>query len=228
MVMASKNARGSVKRVQIDKSQSTMLIAAGVAAFVLSFALVGGRALISQISYQNKVIGAKKDAVQQLKTNVQAVSSLGSSYAAFTSTTQNVLGGSPQGTAQKDGDNAKIVLDALPSKYDFPALATSIEKLMADHQITIDSIGGSDDEVAQSENTSSPDPQPIEIPFQTSGSGNYQSIQALLDSFDKSIRPLQLQSLQLTGGQDDMTVKVEAKTYYQPAKNFNIVKEVVK
>jgi Tfp pilus assembly protein PilO len=220
--------RGSIKRVQIDKSQSTMLIVAGVAAFVLAFTLVGGKALIGQITYQNKVISAKKATVQQLRSNVQAVSSLETSYKAFTSTSQNIIGGNPQGNDQRDGDNAKIVLDALPSKYDFPALVSSVEKLANDQKLGIESISGSDDEVTQTENASSPDPKPVDMPFQVTVNGSYPATKSLLDAFNRSIRPFQLTKLQLSGGQASMTAKIEAKTFYQPAKNFNITKKVVK
>lgn len=231
--MAGKNkstggARGSIKHVQIDKSQSTMLIMAGIAAFVLAFSLVGGKALVDQILYQNRVISAKKVAVQQLRSNVQAVSSLETSYKAFVNTPQNVLGGNPQGNGPNDGDNAKIVLDALPSKYDFPALTSSIEKLVTDQQLTINSISGNDDEVAQTGNGTSPNPKPIDMPFQLSANGSYKSTQSLIDTFNRSIRPIQIQKLQITGLQANLSLKIEAKSYYQPGKNFNMTKKVVK
>lgn len=227
--MASKTrAHVSVKRVQIDKSQSTMLIVAAVAGFFLAFALVGGKALIDQIAYQNRVIGAKKEAVAQLRSNVQATSNLVSSYKAFVTTSQNVIGGNPQGNGPRDGDNAKIVLDALPSKYDFPALGTSLEKLITEQNMAIDNITGSDDEVAQTEKQSSPAPEPEAIPFQVAATGSYQSTQGLIDAFNRSVRPFQIQKLKITGSQSSMSVTVEAQTYYQPAKNFNIAKKVVK
>jgi Tfp pilus assembly protein PilO len=222
------HARISIKRLQIDKSQSTMLITAAIAAFVLSFALVGGKALVSQIAYQNKVISAKKEAVKQLRSNVQATASLESSYKAFVSTSQNVLGGNPQGSGQQDGDNAKIILDALPSKYDFPALTSSLEKIMAGQNLTIESISGSDDEVNQAGNASSPSPEAVAMPFQLAATGSYQASQSLINALDKSIRPFQVQKLQISGGESIMSIKVEAQTYYQPAKNFNITKKVVK
>ncbi len=227
--MANKiNGRASIKRLQIDKSQSTMLITTAIAAFVLIFALVGGKALVSQITYQNRVIGTKKEAVKQLRANVQATTNLVNSYKAFVSTSQNAIGGNPQGTGQQDGDNAKIILDALPSKYDFPALASSLEKLMAGQNLTINSISGSDDEVAQVDNASSPSPEAVAMPFQVSANGSYQSSQGLIEVLDKSIRPFQIQKLQISGSENNMTVKIEAQTYYQPAKNFNITKKVVR
>ena len=227
--MATKtDARASIKRLQIDKSQTTMLITTAIAAFFLAFTLVGGKVLVDQIRYQNKVIGAKKDAVAQLRSNVQATSSLVNSYKAFVSTAQNVIGGNPQGSGQQDGDNAKIVLDALPSKYDFPALATSLEKIINSQNMMITNIGGSDDEIAQTEKESSPAPEPVEMPFQVSANGNYQGVQGLINTFNRSVRPFQIQKLEITGSQSTMTVNIDAKTFYQPAKNFNITKKVVK
>ncbi len=227
--MATKtHARMSIKRLQIDKSQSRMLVVAAVAAFLVAFALVGGKLLINQITYQNRVIATKKDAVKQLRSNVQASASLVNSYKAFVSTSQNVLAGNPQGTGPQDGDNAKIVLDALPSKYDFPALASSLEKVIVGQNLAIESINGSDDEVAQLGNDSSPQPVAVAMPFQVAANGGYQAGQGLISILDKSIRPFQIQKLQLAGGESSMAIKVEAQTYYQPAKNFNITKKVVK
>jgi Tfp pilus assembly protein PilO len=227
--MANKShPRASVKRLQIDKSQSTMLITAAIAGFFLAFMLVGGKVLVDQIKYQNKVIGQKKVAVDQLRTNVQATTSLQNSYKAFVSTSQNVIGGNPQGGGAKDGDNAKIILDALPSKYDFPALASSLEKLITDQGLSIDTISGSDDELAQAEKESSPSPEPVAMPFQVSGTGTYASVQKLITSFNQSVRPFQMQTVEINGGQTNMSVSIDAQTFYQPAKNFNITKKVVK
>ena len=220
--------KGSIKHVQIDKSQSMILIATAVAAFTLIFMIVAAKSLVGQIVYQNKIISGKKDAVKQLKNNVQATSSLETSYKAFVTTSQNVLGGNPQGTGQQDGDNAKIVLDALPSKYDFPALATSLDRLATSQHVDIQNIAGSDDEIAQAGNESSPNPQPVEIPFELTVTGGYTDIQNLVNSFGASIRPFQIQTMQIAGGQSNMTLTLTAKTYYQPAKNFEMTKKVIK
>jgi hypothetical protein len=114
------------KRALISKANSTMVIATGIAAFVFVFSAVASKALFSQASYQNRVITQKKKALSTLNGDISAVSTLKSSYKSFIGTPRNVLGGNPTGTGDQDGDNAKIVLDALPSKYDFPALATSV------------------------------------------------------------------------------------------------------
>lgn len=218
----------SVKHRQISKSQSAIVISTALAAFLVVFAGIASKALISQISYNNRVIETKRKAVSQLKTNTQTAQQLVTSYKTFVGTSTNVIGGSSGGTTPRDGDNAKIILDALPSKYDFPALTTSLEKMLLDQKLEIASIAGSDDEVAQSGMQSSPQPIAVDVPFELSAIGPYTGVQGALDTFNKSIRPFHVSTLQLSGGQSSMTVSMKGKTYYQPVKNFNVSTKVVR
>jgi len=218
----------STKRVLIDKTNSRIVAYTAIAAFMVVFTLVASKTLISQAAYQNRVIGAKKQAVSQLKTDIQSTSNLVTAYKAFVDTPQNVIGGDPNGTGPKDGDNAKVTLDALPSKYDFPALATSLEKMLTSQNVQIQSITGTDDEVAQSSDQSSSNPQPVAMPFQISVTGNYQSIQNLVNTFNASIRPFQVQTMELSGNESNMTLTITAQTFYQPEKVFDITKQVVR
>lgn len=217
----------NTKRSLIGKANSTMVLATTAAAFVLVFALVAGRALVSQMSYQNRVIGAKKTALRRLDADLTARNTLQQSYNQFVQENPNVLGGNVTGTGANDGDNAQIVLDALPSRYDFPALTTSLEKLITGQGLKIVSIGGTDDEVNQG-NTSSPDPKPVPMPFQAQVNGSYQSVQSLVDVLLRSIRPFQIQTIELTGDTSNMNARIDAQTFYQPEKNLNIQTEVVK
>ena len=121
----------STKRALIDKANTAVVVAVSVATSLAVFSLVATKTLISQASYQNRVISAKRDAVNQLKSDLSAVQSLKKSYDAFNSTPQNAIGGDPNGSSRQDGTNSTIVLDALPSTYDFPALTTSLETLLA-------------------------------------------------------------------------------------------------
>lgn len=218
----------STKRIQIDKANMTIVIATSIATFITIFCLVGSKALLSQRSYQSNVIAKKEVAKKQLKENISAVNNLVSSYQQFVSGQENLIGGSATGSGDRDGDNAKIVLDALPSKYDFPALASSLEKLILDNGNQIVSITGTDDELNQEANTSSSAPQPVEMPFEIAVKGNYSSIQNLINVFEKSIRPFPIQSMSVTGKDSQIILDIKAKTYYQPEKNLNIKTEVVK
>jgi Tfp pilus assembly protein PilO len=217
------------KRALIDKANTRIVVYVSVAAFILVFSLVAAKTLVGQAAYQNRVIGAKRVAVNQLKTDISTTTQLKTAYDAFTNTTQNVIGGDPNGSGSQDGSNAKIVLDALPSTYDFPGLTTSLENLLTNQNgITINSISGTDNEASQGSNQLSPTPQPSPIPFTISVTGSYGSIQNVISTFERSIRPIQIQTLSLNGSGNSIMMTITAQTYYQPAKTFNIGKETVK
>jgi hypothetical protein len=216
------------KRSLINKANSTIVIATAVAAFVLVFALVAGKSLLGQMAYQNKVIGVKKEALKQLNADLAARDGLETAYKAFIDDDPNVLGGNPDGKKDGDGDNAKLVLDALPSKYDFPALTTSLEKVIVGQNLSIMGINGTDQEADETVQQTSPDPQPVPMPFQVQVSGSYAAIQNLIDVFQRSIRPFQFLTMELSGDESSMTAVIDAQTFYQPEKSLEIKQEVVK
>lgn len=218
----------STKRLAIDKANSTLLIAVSIAVFITVFSLFAGKSLISQGKYQAKVIQKKEKARDQLIANAKSVEQLNASYQEFAGAKENVLGGSPKGTAGHDGENPRIVLDALPSKYDFPALATSIEKLLKENNFAIINFTGTDDEISQATNTTSSNPQAVEIPFSVEVNTSAQSAKNLISLFERSIRPIQLQKLSISGQNEQLKISISAKTFFQPEKNLTIKKEPVK
>lgn len=216
------------KRAMITKANKNVVIATSVAAFIVIFCLVASKTLFSQMLYQNRIVSAKKQALSQLKADETAANQLENSYQTFVSTPQNVIGGNPTGTGQNDGDNGKIVLDALPSQYDFPALATSLEKILTSQGVQIQSISGSDDELAQGQQKATANPTSVAMPFQISVTGNYQAITNVVKTFEASIRPIQVQNMTLSGSDASLTLSITAQTYYQPAKTFTIGSTVIK
>jgi hypothetical protein len=190
--------------------------------------LVASKTLLSQYKYQNHVITKKHVAADQLKTDLDAVATLKKSYDAFTSTSQNVLGGNPNGSGPQDGNNAQIIIHSLPSTYDFPALANSIEAMALSQKLTIKSVAGIDEEATQSSNLSSATPQATPMPFQVTVEGDYQGMQRLITLFELSTRPIQVQSVSISGDEGDLTMVVSAQTFYQPSKSLNISSTVVK
>lgn len=219
----------STKRLAISKANARMVAIVGVAAFLTVFSLVAAKAVFSQTRYQARVTSAKEKAHKQLQDNIAAYGKLSGSYGTFDGQNVNIIGGLKTGGGDNDGSNSKIILDALPYTYDFPALTSSIEKILGDNGLKVSSITGTDDQLNQQGNTSSPNPQPVEIPFTfTVADANYGSVSRLLSRLEQSIRPIQIDNLQLSGAANDMTVTATAHTYYQPAKNVTITKEVVK
>lgn len=216
----------SFKQLAINKDNSTILLVVALASFLIVFSLMASNALLKQHNYQAKVIGKKKTALRQLKSNAEEAEKLRTSYQAFADVQQNVLGGSSTGAGDKDGDNPRLILDALPSKYDFPGLATSLEKVFK--QYSIKSITGTDDEVAQSEAVTTGSPQPVEIPFAIAVGGSPQASKQILEIFEKSIRPIQIKKLAIVGQPSEIKITIDAVTYYQPQRVVDVRTETVK
>jgi hypothetical protein len=224
----SSKVRLSSKRLAIDKSNARIVAQIAVAAFVSVFCLVSIVSLLSQRSYQAKVESKKEMALRQLKSNIESVDQLISSYQEFANTPENVLGGDPEGSGDRDGDNPRIILDALPSVYDFPALATSLEKMLKDNNITIDNISGTDDEIAQADQESQSSPQPLEMPFTIEATAGSSSVKKFLALFERSIRPIQIQKIVMEGQDNKVKFTIDARSYYQPEKGLSVVEEEVK
>jgi hypothetical protein len=219
----------STKRLAITKANAQIVAIVAIASFLTVFCLFASKAVWSQTRYQARVTTAGEKAHQQLKQNIQAFSKLTASYKEFDSQTTNIIGGSSTGSGGNDGDNARIILDALPSTYDFPALTSSLEKILTAGNFHVDSIGGTDDQLNQQNNISSPNPQPVPMPFSFSVTNtNYPAVQQLINTLQLSIRPIQIDSLDLTGGTSNMSLTVDAHTYYQPGKSVNITQQVIK
>lgn len=217
----------SLKRVQINKANSNMVIMVAVAAFIVTFSAIASRALLAKRGYQAKVIKVKENAVKQLDANIQATQNLVTSYKAFVGTSSNVIGGNPTGKGDKDGDNAKITLDALPSKYDFPALTSSVEKVLAQNNYKVDSITGVDDEVAQT-STDTTNTAAIPMPFALTTTTSLEGARNLLVIFEKSIRPIQVKAFEVSGGNSNLQLTITAQTYYLQEKGLSIKLEDVK
>jgi hypothetical protein len=236
--MATQNPTG--KKALIEKANTTVVLVTSIAAFVIVFCLVASKTLISQMSYQSRVTDAKSAALNQIKADATSANDLISSYQAFVSTPQNVLGGNPSGTGAQDGDNGQIILDALPDKYDFPALATTLEKILTGQttqnptvNVQVSNISGTDNALSPTTSALIPGTSittagsAVAIPFQVSVIGDYGDIQNLIYVFEHSIRPFQIDSLQFSGSQSQMTLSLNAHTYYQPATTFSIGTKVV-
>jgi Tfp pilus assembly protein PilO len=218
----------SIKRNLISKANTTIVAVTAGACFIVVFSLVASVTLVGQFKYQNKIISAKREARDTLKKDIESTKTLAAAYRAFTTTSQNVLDGDPNGQGGQDGNNAKIVLDALPAKYDFPALATSLEKILNNQAVTIRSIGGTDDVLNTANTSLSTSPQATAMPFKISVSGDYDSMRNVVNALERSIRPIDVQSISITGNQTELTMEVTAQTYYQPGKDLKIGTKVIK
>src|SRR5437868_11101895 len=211
----------SVKHLQIDKSQSTVLAAIALAVALSIFGLFATKSLVAKGLYQRRAINARHQVADTLKSNYTAAKTLLTQYDVFAKLDPNILGGSATGSASSDGDNPRIVLDALPSTYDAPALASSIEKIMTGRAVTINSLTVTDDPTTNSDQPQA-QPQAKAITFAFEGSTSYTQGAQLLQDFERSIRPFDLNTLEIAGTDSNMKLTVGMTTYYQPARSLDL------
>ena len=213
------NEKTSKKHGLISKNNTRMFVILAITGVVISFSLAASITLIKRINYQAKVVNERTKVEKRLKDNLAAVDSLLAAYKNFDEAAESVIG-----TADS---NSKIVLDALPSKYDFPALTTSLENLLVTGGFSNISITGADNEANAEQNSTTP--VPVEIPFTISAKGSYTNLQTLISNLQRSIRPFKILKLDITAsaGADSTSFTITAVTYYQPEKNLDIpLKEV--
>ncbi len=212
----------SVKHEIIDKVDGRMLIIVGFAIFIFVFSIFAAKSLISQSFYQSRVISEKEKALSQINDNKKAVEELEKSFNAFQSEQLNILGGDPDGTGPIDGRNAKIVLDALPNKYDYPALSSSFEKILKEGGYEIGSIGGTEDVSLSANNLPTGTTTTYEIPYSFSVSSDVEGMKKLLETIEKSIRPMYVDNFQFQVGESILQARIGLHTYFTQPKTFEL------
>ena len=200
---------GTGKRSAISKAKSTVLTTVVIASIVISFAIVTINFLWDLRGYNTRVLGQKQIAKQILEQNVQSADALKTQFEIF-----------------ENGDiKSQEVLDALPSKYDYAALITSLDALAKRSGMSLEGFTGTDESDTALQMHISP--QPVEIPFSITVNGRYDDLKKFLDTLDKSIRPLQVNSMIITGSDNNIKAEISITTYYQPQADINVeLKEV--
>lgn len=220
------------KRLQIDRATRLMVISVAVAVFILFFCIFSARSLSTVLSYQNRVISAQSTALNRLKTDISASQQLGIAYAKFNNTSgNNLLGQSVTGTGPNQGNNAKLVLDALPSVNDYPAMVVSLENLFSNQGVSVSglSLTNTNTTATTAPATTSSAGGAVPIPLSFSVSGPLNNIESFVNHLNQSIIPIQFLQVTYSGAQNNnITMSVTAQVYYQPAIAFNISTEVVK
>lgn len=224
----------STKHLIIKKANLVIVISVSVAVFVVIFSLFAARALFGQASYNQNVINEKQEALKLAEQNNDSIKKLEEAYVSFATEPINIIGGNPEGTGPQDGANPKIVLDALPSEYDYPALSSSIEKLLLDNSYQIDRIGGSEDPALAAQSSADGESAPAsssavvtEIPYPLSITSTAEGAKNLLDIFERTIRPFHVENISISGSDANMSIQISMKTYYQPSTSFTVTKRAV-
>jgi Tfp pilus assembly protein PilO len=219
---------GLKKRQQIEHANRTMFIWVAIASVAISICIVASQFFIQKLIYNQRVINAKMKASDTLSKNIQNAKTLKEEV--------DALVGNQDLSAVKtnpEDANTRSVLDALPSKADPTALATSLQQVILSRSaVVIESITVPSDDTTTDQNGETAAPAdssaPVEQPFSVTVTGSYDKIRAMIIDLERTIRPMKVTAINLNGTDASMRVTVEGVTYYQPAKGTSLKSEVIK
>lgn len=217
------------KRQQIAKSNRTMFIWVAGASVIVAFAVVGSIFLMKQLVFNQKIIFEKTATADVLNKNIVAAKKLNKTVNSLRA--NRSLSSVP--SSNQKGNNLDKILDALPYEGDWVGLGSSLQSTLLSG-IAIDSL--SVDPTTGEASTSGIDlssleqvrnTEPISFSFKVSGSDA--ELKTLLSRLNSSIRPVKIITMKLeSGGPNRIDATIQAVTYYQPKKVFELKEKTVK
>lgn len=216
---------GVKKRQQIAGTRKEVLMWVAIASAVVVICLVVGMNIFQRIQYQMKVNTEISKTAKTMEVNVKAIDGL---IKNVNDLRANRLLTAP-GLKADDSTVFQVVIDALPTENDSVSLSSSLQnKILNRSGVTIEQISvdgesssssNDDDEVATA-SVEFPVAQPIN--FRISIVGTYESIKQTLADIERTIRPIIINSLEISGTDDRLTVTIQATTYYSSNVNFQV------
>lgn len=208
--MNQKTKQTISRREQIKKAGGVVFVVAAFAAVVVVFCVISMKFLWEKKSYNDRVIGAKTKARDDIENNLSSLAKLSEQF--------------PQ-LENSASTNSKTILHALPPTYDYAALASSIDFLATTSGVTSNTSIG--DDISASAVNSSPVSKPVELPLSLQVSGSYDSIRQYITNLEKSIRPIHITSVTYSGSNTKLEATITGVTYYQPARSLDVEKKAV-
>jgi cell division protein FtsB len=213
---AGDNLTGVRKRQQIQQANRAMLTWVAVASAVATVCIVLGINFIQRIVYNGKIINEISQTKSTLDKNLATVNSLKANVNKLEAN-QNLI------ALENSGDTAfQVVIDALPTEDNRTGLASSIqEKILVSSGVQVEQVSVTDSGVAvettDSTTQSSVKPTPQTITFGFVINGDYDSIRGALAAIEKTIRPIKIDVMSVTGTSDALQATFTATTYYMPS-----------
>lgn len=220
----------ATKREQISKTNRSMFMCVAGVSVVFGFALVIAIFMIQMIVFNEKVIQEKNKTISTLESNISNVKKL--------RTQVNLLDTKQVFKSLKldeDKDDAvQVILDALPTDNNMLALGASLQnKLLGSvDDLKIDSLSVDDRNYGSSSTVAVEDlsatTEIYETKFNVSVVGNDVALEKLLNNFEKSIRIIDISTLNITASNSELrTMTIVGKAFYEPKRTIELKEKKV-
>lgn len=216
------------KRQQIDSSKQMMFIFVAGAAFLVGASAVISYFLVKQIIFHANIIAVKGGTINQIEKNIQAAEDLkGNLRVLETNEALNSV------KLSENSPSLQPILDALPAEPNADALGAALQRnfidpvgglnissMSIDGDISVSESDGDDEGVSSGEAFHT---------FSLDVNGSLEQLQELLRRFERSIRVIQITSLEFQAGDDNQhNLKITAKVPYYQSRSVELEEKVVK
>lgn len=204
--MARDKSKSKAKLVKKDKSPTTLLT---ITAVLLAIGIVATLYFVRALRFHGEVFVKKGDVIEQLESNENAIESLQQEFA----------------TNEQTGPRSDQVLAALPTSEDFPHTSSTLESIIQRSGVDLESsslssqsgfgFGGGGSESSGAYAEANPSVQQSTLSLEVTGS--YDSVRRMVDNLEKSLRVFRVESIDLSGSDENMNATLQLTTFYQPA-----------
>jgi len=220
------------KRTQIAQASRMMFIWVAIVSVIVGFAIVATIFLTQKLLFNEKILTQKEKTVATLNANNKVVSELEAQVRALDSN-QALIGNK----ASPDDQAVQVILDALPSDANSPALGASLQqKLLANiagltvESLQVDPVAGIETATGSASSTTSSTVNSTEnqITFRLSVSGDETALKQVLQRLESSIRTIDIQTLTIESQSGKRILTIQARAFYEPAKVVELKDKTVK
>ncbi len=209
---------GLRKRQQIAQSGRAMFFWVAGVSVVLGFAAVLSWFLVQQSIYRTKVVDEKNRTLSKLEESNKAMDDLKSNVRAL-----EVNAGLNSVKAKPDDNALQVILDALPADRNSLALGASLQNKLV---TGIDGLNIESLVVKPVDTKSKSNSGKIAFRLVVS-SADANALKELLKRFERSIRVIDLETLNLERGETKYSLTVDAHAYYEPETKVELKEKVV-
>ena len=214
------------KKTILQKTGKNMFVWVTIASIACSVSIVFSIILIQRIFFINTLIDEKNKTLKTLSSNNDAIPKLQNSVRALNSNQELI-----NAKARESDDPVQVVLDALPTEPNYPALGASFQQVLLNNRPGIKILGLTVNQTATgsgSSNQSTKHPGLYEMPFSFSAQGNTASLINLLTYLEKSIRVVDTKTLSISSSGDEQLLSISGVAYYQPPKTIEVKTKEIK
>lgn len=220
-----KGAEGIIrKRSLITKTRKTVFLWVMGASSVVGAAVVVAFMLVQAIFFNAGVISDKNATLKTLESNIEVVPELEANIRQLN--TNKEL---KEVSLSEDARPLQSILDALPADDNRLALGASLQnKIFTDipgltvDALSVDASAGESDVYAESSDGES---GVQELMFTATLSGDAEALKRGLQRAERSIRALNLKSINATGTGGSVSLQITGSVYYLPEQDLNLTYE---